>query len=73
MKTNIKKEFNVTWVQENVITDTGRMPIMRSKFFNFMSGSALKLHSIVVPDGLTYNDLLLLEGKRTKVTIEILP
>ena len=70
----MKKEFITTWSAEIVDVNIHKMPIPRSRFFScatpkYRTGNA----EIIVPDDVTYDQLCVFEGRRTKVTIEILP
>lgn len=64
----IKKEFVTTWRQEPVKIDTDDMTLGQRSFFD-----GARNQEMILPDDVRYSDLLCFVGRKTKVTIELLP
>lgn len=69
MQNFMKKEYITYWSQEQVSAASEKMPWPRQRFFN---DSVHKPEEIIIPDDITYLDLLGFLGKKTKVTIEVI-
>jgi len=65
----MKKEFVTYWTTEKVGAYLHKMPWTRQRFFRDSKGLP---EEIIIPDDITYNDLLGFMGKKTKVTIEVI-
>lgn len=65
----MKKEFVTFWTSERVDANTKRMPIPRASFFNSNFG---ELDEIIIPDDISFDQLAVFDGRKTRVTIEII-
>lgn len=67
----IKKEFITYWTPELVLAKLTQMTYDRAKFFNrTVKGVDRTDTEIIVPDSITYDQLCIFIGRKTKVTIE---
>lgn len=71
----MKKEFITSWTQERVEPlCIDEMPIERANFFDTSVRVGEKNRiSAITPDDMPFEALTCFLGKRTKVTIEVLP
>lgn len=65
-----KKEFVTYWTRELVHAAVSRMPLTRQRYFEEIVES--RGTHVIMPDTIAYQDLTFCEGKKTKVTIEII-
>lgn len=67
----LKKEFDVVWYKENVYihTDTLRKT-SKGEYFN---GTGHKAVEAILPEGMHFMDIMAFQGKRTRVTVEVIP
>lgn len=68
-----KKEFITTWTVEEVKANVAALPIPRARFFENTDATSEDKTGIAIPDDITFGDLSWFLGRKTKVTIEILP
>lgn len=68
----MKKEFVTTWTQDKVHVDSKPQTIAKEAFYNKV-GEYTNTAECILPDDITFRDLLGFVGKRTKVTIEVIP
>lgn len=61
----IKKEFEVQWIQHS-LGDPIRELTLRGR--DFFDGQQYDFH---LPEGIKFSDLTVFQGKRTRVTIEV--
>ena len=64
----LRKEFTCTWRAESVKVVSEDMTDDEQRFFD-----GARRQEMILPDGITYMDLLAFVGQKTKVTIELLP
>lgn len=68
----IKKEFVAIWMPEKVHAQTHRMPYRQAAFFDHTRSGEDQISVALIPD-IPFKDLLVFSGRRTKITIELLP
>lgn len=67
----IKKEFITVWAPEEVQAEIEAMPISRASFFHIKRSGVIQDLKAMIPE-ISYDDLLIFTGKKTKVTIEVI-
>ena len=68
----MKKEFITYWTKEKVIAQVYRMPIPRQNHFEVTEGPKGISFGVMIPDGIPFNEICSLEGRKTRVVIEVL-
>lgn len=68
----LKREFITTWTEETVHAQTQKMSISQARFFDRTHSSADPTKAMI-PHDMPFLDLIAFSGKKTKVTIEIIP